>query len=279
MLKSSTGKLYTLLSACKSNDAKVKKRLLVIEIMEMSEYKALQVYQGAEKVMMQYYAPEKLQEISFGQLQEVRKIIPFLEDCISKLYAVICFGDVRALHGKFTPDFYKYTSIKEIYDFVLKQKETGVNITNLTEDNVWSVFDKETILSLDEKLNVFDSKDIEMLEIQISERLKEDTYCISAAEINEKRHSYRDIYRKKETIRIKMQIVENKIFVKKIIITLVSCVIVTAFALGININGLGLPAALGGFIITVFSGIEVAARRIATLTIYTLLLFAYWIKG
>ena len=38
MLKTATGKLYTLLTACKPDDAKIKKRLLITEILEMSGF-------------------------------------------------------------------------------------------------------------------------------------------------------------------------------------------------------------------------------------------------
>ena len=57
MLKTATGKLYTLLAACKPDDARVHKRLLITEILERPEYRALQVYQGAASVMDDYYSP------------------------------------------------------------------------------------------------------------------------------------------------------------------------------------------------------------------------------
>ena len=260
MLKTSTGKLYTLLSACKPDNAKVKKRLLITEILEMPEYKALQVYQGAQSAMDDHYSPEKLQDATYDQLQEVKKIVPFLEDCIRKLYETICYGDVRQLYRLKKISFYDSDSMKKLYELVSKLKKTGINITNIPEHDVWSIFSPEAILSLDSKLDLFDSSDIDSLEIQVSERLKDEVYCISASEIAEKRKSYRDIYRKEETVRLRLQIVENKVFMKKAIWSFLSiCLVMSQFS--------------GS------AGLISAAGKTVTLVLYVLALGAYWILG
>lgn len=260
MLKTSTGKLYTLLSACKPDSAKVKKRLLITEIIEMQEYKALQVYQGAAATMDDYYSPDKLQEATYEQLQQVKEIVVFLEDCIRKLYETICYGDVRQLNRLKKINFFDAQSMRELYQLVLKQKKTGINITNISEYDVWTIFSSEAILSLDSKLDLFDSTDIEALEIQISEKLKEEIYCISASEIAEKRNAYRDIYRKEGTVRIRLQIVENKIFMKKLFWSFISiCLVMSQFS--------------GSAVLFSVSG------RVVALIIYILALIAYWILG
>lgn len=260
MLKISTGKLYTLLSACKQDNAEVKKRLLITEIIEMTEYKALQVYQGATSVMDDYYSPDKLQEATYEQLMEVKEIVVFLEDCIRKLYETICYGDVRQLKRLKKPNFFDVRSMSELYRLVLKQKKTGINITNISEYDVWSIFSPETILSLDSKLELFHSIDIEALEIQISEMLKDEIYCISASEIAEKKRVYRDIYRKEGTVHIRLQIVENRIFMKKLFWSFISiCLVMGQFS--------------GSSVLFSVSG------RVVALIIYLLALTAYWIWG
>ena len=260
MLKTSTGKLYTLLTACKPDDARVKKRLLITEILEMPEYKALQVYQGATSAMDDHYSAAKLQEATYDQVLEVKKIIPFLEECIRKLYEIICYGDVRILYKLKKISFYDSESMKRLYKLVTSTKNTGINITNVPEYDVWSIFSGDAILSLDSKLDMFDSEDIDTLEVQVTEKLKGNVYCISAKEIAEKRKSYRDIYRKEETVRMRLQIVENKTFVKKSIWSFISIVMVMS-----QFSGSAVLFTAGG--------------RIAALVIYLIALIAYWILG
>jgi hypothetical protein len=260
MLKTSAGKLYTLLTACKPGNAKVKKRLLITEILEMPEYKALQVYQGTASAMDDYYSPAKLQEATYEQVLEVKKIIPFLEECIRKLYELICYGDVRMLCKLKKISFYDSTSMKKLHTLVTGMKNTGINITNVPEYDVWSIFSEDAILSLDSKLDLFDADDMDTLEAQVTEKLKDNVYCISAKEIAEKRKSCRDIYRKEETVRIRLQIVENKTFVKKLIWSFISIVMV----------------------MSQFAGSAVyftAFGRISVLVIYFIVLIAYWILG
>ena len=260
MLKTSTGKLYTLLTACKPENAKVKKRLLITEILEMPEYKALQVYQGAASAMDDHYSPAKLQEATYEQVKEVKKIIPFLEECIRKLYELICYGDVRVLNKLKKINFYDSESMKSLHSLVTSMKNTGINITNVAEYDVWSIFTKNAILSLDSKLDLFDADDIDTLESQVTEKLKDNVYCISAKEIAEKRKSYRDIYRKEETVRMRLQIVENKTFVKKLIWSFISIVMVMS-----QFSGSAFLFTTGG--------------RISALIIYFIGLIAYWILG
>lgn len=260
MLKTSTGKLYTLLSACKPDNAKVRKRLLITEILEMPEYKALQVYQGAAAVMDDYYSPVKLQDASIEQIQQVKAIVPFLEDCIRKLYEMICYGDVRLLKAVRKIDFYDSNIMSALYNVVSKTSNSGVNITNIAEFDMWSIFSEDAIISLDDQLELFNQDDIDTLEVQVTERLHDRVYCISSQEIAEKRKAYRDIYRKEETVRMRLQIVENKTFVKKFIWSFISICFVLS-----NFSGS----------IVYFSPVG----RFFALLIYIIALSAYWIMG
>lgn len=260
MLKTSAGKLYTLLSACKPDNARVRRRLIITEIIEMPEYKALQVYSGAASAMDDHYSADKLQQATYEQLREIKKIIPFLEDCIRKLYELICYGDIRVLFSLKEIDFYNSESMQSLYQLVLGQPKNGINITNIAEFDVWSIFDKKTITKLDNVLSMFDMSDVESLEIQIVDILSYYTYCISAADIAEKRNKYRDIYRQKETIRVRLQIVENKIFVKKLIFSFVSIMIVMIQFLGSR------------------AGIN-SVLSIVLCILYMIGLAAYWIVG
>ena len=226
MLDSSVGKLYALLTACKPDNAKIQKRLLIIEIMEMSQYKSLYAYKGAFSVMRDWYSENKLQEASYEQLKEVKQIIPFIEDCIRKLNDVVNYADVRVLRTLRKPDFYNAASMKNLYELVTNLPNSGVNITNLTEDNIWDIFSEDTIYSLDNYKNLKTVNNLDKLEIRITEKFKNETYCISANEISEIRNTYRSLCKKRETLRLRIQIVENKALILKSIVSLASIIVV-----------------------------------------------------
>lgn len=257
MLNTSTGKLYTLLSACKPNNEKIKKRLLILEITETEEYKALQVYQGAQSIMDDYYSPARLQERSYDELLEIKQIIPFLEGCIRKLYEVVCYGDVRKLPKLEEKDYYQASKMKEFHNTVTSIPKEGINITNIPEYDMWKVFSPDIILSIDQRLDEFASYDIDSLEMAIPDILEADTYCISASEIADQRKAYKDIYRREETLRLRFQIVENKVFMKKLILSILSLPMVV---------GISIP---------ILSPIE----RIIQLLIYMVGLSVFWILG
>lgn len=260
MLKSSTGKLYTLLMACKPENEKIRKRLLITEILEMPEYKALQVYPGATSTMDDHYSPARLQEATSEQLYEIKQIIPFLEQCIRALYNLVCYGDVRILRKIKKISFYKAESMRNLYDLVVEAQNVGINITNIPEYDVWSFFSPDTIRSLDDYIDIFEGDDVEVFETQIVDKLKDTIYCISAQEISERRSKYRNLFRQRETIRLRLQIVENKIFVKKSICSVFSM----------------------AFVVSLFSGSEVLFSTFGrgfALVVYLIGLLAYWILG
>lgn len=260
MLKTSTGKLYTLLFACKPDNELVKKRFYISEIIEMPEYKALQVYRGADSVMNDYYSSEKLQNASIEQIEQVKKIIPILEKCIRNLYELIRFGDTRAIERFTYIDFYNFDVINDLYQVVSNVRKLDFNITNISEYEVWSFFDDNTITSLNNRSHIFNEYEMETLEAVIPVKLKDSLYCICAKEINERRNAYRSIYRKEETARVRVQIVENKIFVKKLILSLCSILLFVV------------PYAKNSMY---FSG----ASKAFFVLLYLLIFIAYWILG
>lgn len=257
MINTSIGKLYTLLTTCEPNNEKIKKRLLILEITETEEYKALQVYQGAQSIMDDYYSPARLQERSYDELLEIQQIIPFLEDCIRKLYEVVCYGDVRKLSKLDEKDFYQTSKMKEFYNTVTSISKAGINITNIPEYDVWKVFSPDIILSIDQRLDEFASCDIDSLEAAVPDILRADIYCISASELADQRKVYKDIDRREETLRLRYQIVENKVFMKKVILSILSLPMIV---------GISIP---------LLSPIE----RIIQLLIYMVGLSVFWILG
>ena len=65
--------------------------------------------------------------------------------------------------------------MKSLHSLVTSMKNTGINITNVTEYDVWSIFTKNAILSLDSKLDLFDADDIKSKGTSaIFQRLKRD---------------------------------------------------------------------------------------------------------
>lgn len=264
MIKMLMVKLFTLLSGCKPDEAKIRKRVLITEILEMPEYKALQMYQGAASIMNDYYSPQKLQESTYKQLQEVKKLLPFMEECIRMLYETICYGDVWQLKCLKKIDFYNAKSMDRLYQLVLRQEQTGINITNISECDVWKIFSPKAILSVESRMDWIDLEDTRVLEILVAEKLRGEIYCISEAEIVEKgevyRRAYSDICKKEETINKKLQIVEKKVFVKKLLWSFISvCMIMSQFS--------------GSVVL--FSNIG----RVIALIIYIFVLVVYWIWG
>ena len=75
MLRSPTGRLYALFSACKPNDEKVRKRLILSEIYEMDEYKSLQVNQGAQFVMDKYYSPDIIEKLDVNCKHQMKRFL------------------------------------------------------------------------------------------------------------------------------------------------------------------------------------------------------------
>ena len=226
MFKTATGRLYTFLAACKPENTKIKKRLLITEIIEMPEYKSLEADQNARSTIDDYYSIEILQDRSFSELQEIKKIIPFMEDCIRKLYETICYGDARKLPKIESASFYDSKAMKTLYEFVSTVPKEGINITNIPNYEVWTVFSTDAVLSVDQVTDLFDATNMNDLELIIPEKLSGYSFCISSAEIQEKRKTYRSIFQKEETLRIRIQIVDNKIYMKKILLSILSIIFV-----------------------------------------------------
>lgn len=258
MLKSSTGRVYALLAACKPNDAKVKKRLLLSEIFESNEFKALQVCQGAQFIMDKYYSPDILSGLTYRELEQVKTIVPFLEDCINKTYSVISYGDTNVLKGITGIDFYNVESVKSLYERVKNQPQKGVNITNISEIEMWEYFDERTIKSLDGRLRGFTEEDYEMMELRIPNLLNNVKYCISCVEITARRDAFRDRFRGVETQRIRRQIVENKAFAVKSMVSLVLTI---------------------GMASKMYSTVDMVSNRITCMIIYFFVLILYWLFG
>lgn len=258
MLKSPTGRLYALFSACKPNDEKVRKRLLLSEIYEMKEYRSLQVNQGAQYVMDKYYSPDILEKLSTMVLKEIKSIIPIIEDCIDKLYSIILYGDIDTLREFEVIDFYSSNSVGGLYDIVANQPQIGFNISNITEIELWDFFDQDTVKSLDGVIDQITETDYENLETIIPEILKDKRYCICCKEINKRRNDYRNRFRKVETQKIRYQISENKAFAVKSFVTLV-------FTIGMADK--------------MSSTVELGSYRIYAMIIYFFAVIAYWILG
>lgn len=257
MIKSSTGRLYALLSACKPNDQNVKKHLLLSEILESKEYKALQVNPGAQYVMDKYYGPDTLSNLPTNKLEQVKTIIPALEDCINKLYAVILYGDTSVIDDLY-PDFYNANSFGELYRRVLEQPQEGINITNISEIEIWDYFDDSTVKTLNGRLRNFPEKDYDLLEVRIPGILAGEKYCITSTEINARRNHYHNRFRGLETQRIRLQIVENKAFALKSVVSFVLTF---------------------GMLVSMVESVELISNRMIGMFIYFVALILYWIVG
>lgn len=258
MLRSPTGRLYALFSACKPNDEKVRKRLILSEIYEMDEYKSLQVNQGAQFVMDKYYSPDIIEKLDVNNLKEIKSLIPIIEDCINKLYSVILYGDTDTIKEFGEIDFYDANSVGRLYESIANQPQIGLNITNISAIELWDYFREDTVKSLEGQIDTIPESNYEILETIIPELLSGKRYCICCKEINKRRGEYRNRFRILETLKIRYQIAENKAFAVKAFFSLVLTI---------------------GVVDKISSNVELFTNRFFAILIYLIAMIAYWIMG
>ena len=82
LLKSSTGKLYTLLSACVPENEAVYRRCLLAEIMDDSQYELLASSDAGKYLYEKYYSPEILPYCPTYVLLEIKKILDVINDYV-----------------------------------------------------------------------------------------------------------------------------------------------------------------------------------------------------
>ena len=234
MERSAVSKLYILLSACKPNDERIAKGTLISQIQEMDQYKALRVNQAARRLSREIYNKESLKNLSIQQLMDVQKIMLFINELVSDLQDVIQFGDISKIDKSIEIDYYNYLSVNGFIEMLKSIPREGINITNIPADDPWKIFEDDTVVSINEGMNLMDIEDIDSLEMAITNKLEGKVYCISSTEIAAQRHIYRDMFRKVQTAEIKLEIVRNKILFKKVLLGIICAGVITVFILQNN---------------------------------------------
>lgn len=150
-MKSSTGKLFMLLSSMGEDDDFVNKTILIEEIMNMPEYREIQLITGFEDTFNNYYSYKKLNDNDIEKLEEIKECISFSEKVITKLKTAIFYGNGYILDEKDIPDFHSLISLKDLYN-KLDTDNLKFNKTNINETNFMAIFLESTIK--DDILNI-----------------------------------------------------------------------------------------------------------------------------
>ena len=181
-LKSATGKLYLLFSACLPNNEEVKKRLLLEQITESKEYRELEAYNPMNNAFNELYSKDKLSGFSVNELSEIKKAIPKIIPVTTKLINSIKYGDAWKLSAKDLPNFYSPKSLDNL-SAKLSAVDGAENITNITDNNFMAIFSDKTVTSLEPINSVLTVSDLKNMKKAIKTKLSNKSYCINTAEI------------------------------------------------------------------------------------------------
>lgn len=210
MFKSSVGKLYSLILACKPEDSRISKRILIAEIISDDSYTRLVNNVLCIPMVSRYYNPYVLESCSIEQLSNIKQIISFFPDLAERIFKIIKNGDARILGNMIHIDFYSHEDLKNLYDYLGEQSLESENITNIKDDNIWVIFNDETILNCSSIIDVKDVSDKPLVDLLNNSGC---SYCITQAELFEIEHE-----REKKLARKKIIIKISAIFIGILVI-------------------------------------------------------------
>ena len=144
--KSSTGKLYTLLSVCLTSDESVRKRLLICEIMEMKEYRELKYIIGSQQLFSERLSESELERLSCEELNKLRVTLPDFLEVVTQTYYAVLYGNGWSFTSEDFPDIFSRDSVKSFLSKI-NLFDVYLNKTNLTEKDFLSIFDDTTFKS------------------------------------------------------------------------------------------------------------------------------------
>lgn len=144
--KSSTGKLYTLLSVCLTSDESVRKRLLICEIMEMKEYRELKYIIGSQQLFSERLSESELERLSCEELNKLRVTLPDFLEAVTQIYYAALYGNGWSFTSEDFPDIFSRDSVKSFLSKI-NLFDVYLNKTNLTEKDFLSIFDDRTFKS------------------------------------------------------------------------------------------------------------------------------------
>ncbi len=253
-LKSATGKLYMLLSACLPDNDNIEKRLLLEQITESKEYRELKSYSPMKNVFLKFYSKQKLAALSTDELREVGyKTIPNVIFVVTNIINSIKYGDAWKLSLKDIPDFYSAESLNAL-DVKIKSVSGSGNITNIKDENFMAVFSEKTIKSLDSIKADLTVSDIENMSAAIPKHLKGKSYCISKNEIEEIKDSFDSANIELEKYNQSLRYGSFVLLCRKLLLTSICILLLVAMATSGAVGGIGLSvfALIELLIVTVY---------------------------
>lgn len=175
-LKTSSSKVFALLSACLPNDQTVQKRLIVDNILELPEYRmilALPCYPVLEK----YYGLDALMNCSLSALKSMDKIVAFIPNLVMHLENAVQYGEAWKLTSRDEPDWYSLRSLESL-DGKLTTDTYAENVTNLTSATILDVFSDKVVKKPDTVLEKWTVQDCDQIDQALTNYHVEKQYCL-----------------------------------------------------------------------------------------------------
>lgn len=181
-MKTSMGRLYMLFSACLPQNEKVKKRVIICQIIESNEYNELKSYTPFTSLFQKLFSKEKLSEYSIEKLNELIIAMPKIIPLIENIFNAINYGNAIELTSKDIPDF---TSVKSMDCLASKLRidQANPNVTNIKKENFLVIFSEKTIKNPTEVLKSVSASDIQNPIEAVKKRLEKNAYCIKTKDI------------------------------------------------------------------------------------------------
>lgn len=245
-LKTSTGKLYMLFSACFPKNEDVKKILLIEKIMATEKYRSLCIYEPMVDYVRNNLSKECLKNMSYDGLNELEKTIPIIQETVELLIKSISYSNAWELTTDDNPDFTNYKSVLNLKN-KLKDEVAGNNITNLGNNNYMDIFSEDLISNVDEIMDRFSIEQMQNAKDEIKKVLDDKPYCIPYKEIEERQREIELAVAEIEQLDIntkviKRRIVGRKLWAAALSIIIFFCVLATGglYSIGFVVFTLGL---------------------------------------
>lgn len=245
-LKTATGKLYTLFSACFPENVDVKKNLLIEKIVGNEKYRALCVYEPMSDYIRKNWSKEQLKTMTYDGLCELEKVVPIIQDTVDLLIKSISYSNAWELTYDDKPDFTSYESVSNLKN-KLENEVVGRNITNITQANYMDIFSERLISNVDEIMDCFTIEQMQNAENEIVRTISDRPYCIPYKAVEDRQREIELAVADIEQLDINSKIIRRKIWGRKMWVVAFSlivfcCVFATGaiYSAGFSVFALGL---------------------------------------
>lgn len=175
--RTSTGRVFSLLTACLPENETIKKHLIVEKISEQKEYRMLLELPCYQAHLKSLFCPDVLLKLGKKQLKEVNEAIGEIPELILSLERSIQFGNAWALNADDVPNFYDATSIRNLKKRI-KQAAPSENVTNISGKDVLSIFTNQVIKDPTDILKQWTISDIGSINESIDRYTDGRLYCL-----------------------------------------------------------------------------------------------------